>query len=140
MFIKACFQISQGENFSFCKNVIVWDLRNWHLYIFPTKVISDTHLFLRFKKQDKSLHHNLQSYFLHYWNLFHNFVPFIGTIHFSLRAFSNIILYWNLDNFDLWMMSNERPRLWYLYTLNRAYYIIWRGLCLLYKSGSPEPQ
>ena len=40
--------------------------------------------------------------------------------HISFRAFSKVILYWNLDNFDTGVMSKKRPRLWYLYTLNRA--------------------
>ena len=42
---------------------------------------------------------NKQIFILRFQMLFPTFVLFLGTIHFSLRAFSNIIPYWNLDNF-----------------------------------------
>ena len=35
-------------------------------------------------------------------------------------------------------MSKKRPRLWYIYPAKGLLYIIGRGFCLLYMTGSPE--
>ena len=51
--------------------------------------------------------------------------------HISFRAFSKIILYWNLDNFDTGVMSKKRPRQWYLYTLmGISYHLAWALLII----------
>ena len=68
------------------------------------------------------------------------FVMFLGTdiLVKGRLAILSLIGIWTI--LTVRIMSKKRPRLWYLYTLNRAYYIIWRGLCLLFSHGSPEPQ
>ena len=51
--------------------------------------------------------------------------------HISFRAFSKIILYWNLDNFDTGVMSKKRPRQWYPYPLiGIAYHLAWALLII----------
>lgn len=38
---------------------------------------------------------------------------------------------WNLDNFDLWIMSKKRPRLWYTYIpLGLLYHLAWTLLII----------
>ena len=60
--------------------------------------------------------------------------------HISFRAFSKFIPHWNLDNSNRKDNEQETSTSMIFISPQREYHIIWRGLCLLYNRGSPEPK
>ena len=56
------------------------------------------------------------------------------------RAFSALLLIWNLDNSKAESDEQKRSRQWYFIPLWVYHIICGVDICLLFSQGSPEPQ